>query len=164
MKLIKRMTQTSYYLEEGKLYLVNNFSGIKRLATVFDRGGREFNRDVGFVDELGKEVVKEAFSEIPEIQFIRKVAPEVIKEKIVEESSVKPAVEPNVKDVTERKSYNKLSDDVVKGIIDDYTSGIGSSRIIAKKWGVSYSIVMRYVRKSGVEYRAVSGRKKAPTS
>jgi hypothetical protein len=164
-KIVKRLSNVSYWSDGVGLWLKPNIGGDFREKEVSVRDGRRWNRDVGFLDLY----FKEAFSDIPEIQFVRKVVPEVIKEEIVEEKRVEPivekvVVETVVKAVPSRSGYSKLSEEVVKGIVDDYTSGVGSSRDIAKKWGVSYSIVMRYVRKAGVEYRAVAGRKKAPTS
>lgn len=163
-KVIKRLSNTSYWSDGEGLWLKPNVGGDFREKEVVEVSGRKWHRDVGFLDSY----FKEAFSEIPEIQFVRKVAPEVVIEKPIEER-IEPIIEDvvvksAVNDIPSRSGYNKLSEEVIKGIVDDYTSGIGSSRDIAKKWGVSYSIVMRYVRRAGVEYRAVSGRKKAPTS
>lgn len=158
-KVIKRLSNTSYWSDGVGLWLKPNVGGEFREKDVVVRDGRKWHKDVGFLDLY----FKEAFSEIPEIRFVRKVTPEVVEEVIV-----KPIVEPKIENVVVESTgvktrKRKLSDEDRVMVVEDYKRGV-SSRELSRHYGISYSMVLRYVRKSGVEYRAVSGRKKAPTS
>ncbi len=162
-KVIKRLSNTSYWSDGVGLWLKPNVGGEFREKDVVARDGRKWHKDVGFLDSY----FKEAFSEIPEIRFVR-ASPKVIEEKRVEEVIVKPILEPKVEKVVVESTgvktrKRKLSEEDRVMVVEDYKRGV-SSRELSRHYGISYSMVLRYVRKSGVEYRAVSGRKKAPTS
>jgi len=161
-KVIKRLSNTSYWSDGVGLWLKPNVGGEFREKDVSVVSGRRWHKDVGFLDSY----FKEPFSEIPEIQFVR-VSSKVIEEKKIEEVIVKPIVEPQVDNVVEstgvKTRKRKLSDEDRVMVVEDYERGV-SSRELSRHYGISYSMVLRYVRKAGVEYRAVSGRKKAPTS
>jgi hypothetical protein len=160
-KVIKRLSNTSYWSDGEGLWLKPNIGGEFREKDVSVVGGRKWHKEVGFLDSY----FKEPFSDIP--QMVKVAAPKEVKEEIIK--PIIKDIEVNngfinkiVLDSSVKKSTRdrKLSaDDRVK-IVEEYVGGSGS-RAIAKKYGISYSMVMRYVRIAGVEYRAASGRKKA---
>ena len=145
-KVIKRLSNTSYWSDGVGLWLKPNVGGEFREKDVAVRDGRKWHRDVGVLDSY----FKEAVSDIPEIQFVRKVATEVVKEVIIEE---KPVVEPKVKNGSVGRPRCELSsEDIARGEA-------------MLEMGVSVSVMCRKMGIYRVKwYRAVSGMKKAPTS
>lgn len=161
MKVIKRLSSTSYLLEGGILYRKGNWvDSVAKEVPCDERDGRVWHKDVGFLDnyDVSEVVIDPVVEDIPAIRVVLKDSLSGGKVEIV-------VVEPAVvrKSATSDGLTRKMTDEVLKAILEEYSLGDVGSRALAEKYGLSFALVCRYIRRNGVEVRAKAGRKKLCT-
>jgi hypothetical protein len=103
-KVIKRLSNTSYWSDGEGLWLKPNIGGEFRDKDVSVVGGRKWHKDVGFLDSY----FKEPFSDIP--QMVKKEEINRVKEEII-----KPIIEAKEEINVEKVSTGKRGRPRVEG-------------------------------------------------